>query len=375
MEISYRISWRRDSGGGGGCDSNTVEQEILLDGEGSMTCQAGCSGTITPMSYVCTDFSITENWSFGENRIPYVFSSTSSSTVTIGFSGNAWISPFNSRWNIPTTFSLARRNDTGHINSTPRAITSPVIRLQHGCSHTLPIAVSDPDGDIVRCRWAVGTECGGICNRFPGAILDSTTCTFTYEANGGIGFNAAAIVIEDFLPGSSEPLSSVALQFLIFVFTSTDSCSRQPQFIPPTLLGGTCVVIPSGATFTTQIIASSGGQSVSITEFQTTSPLGLRRSEIQQVSGTNNYFINITWTPQPDQENQTHLFCYTAINSGGQASEQTCIQLLAGFNPPTPVPDSALPNQALVHPFNTTWNLSFDQPIQRPSLAAFIQLF
>ena len=375
MEVSYRISWRRNSGAGGSCSSSTVEQETLLRGEGSMTCRAGCSGTITPMSYICTDFSETENWSFGENRLSYIFSSTSSSTLTIGFSGNAWISPFSSSWSIPATFSLTIRNDTGNINSSPRAITSPVIRLQHGCNHTLQIAVSDPDGDIVRCRWAVGSECGGICNRFPGAVLDTNTCTFTYEANRGTGFNAAAIMIEDFLPDSLEPLSSVALQFLVLVFSSTESCSHQPQFIPPTILGGACVAIPNGATFTTQIIASSGGESVSTTEFQTTSPLGLRRSEIQQVPGTNNYFINITWTPEPSQENQTHLFCYTAVNSGGLVSAQNCIQFLSGSNPPQTVPNTALPNQALVHPLNTTWRVSFNQLIQRPSLPAFIQFF
>ena len=341
MEIFYHISWRRNSGAGGSCSSTTVEQEILLRGEGNLQCQAGCAGTITPMSYICTDFSETENWSFGENRLSYIFSGTSSSTLTIGFSGGAWIAPFSSSWNLPTTFSLARRNDTGLVNSSPRAITSPVIRLQEGCNHTLRLAVSDPDGDIVRCRWAVGSsECGGICDEFPGAILDPDTCTFTYEASRGTGFNAVAIMIEDFLPGSSEPLSSVALQFLVFVFSSNESCSSQPEFIPPTPMGGTCVAIPSGATFTTQIIAISGGQSSSITEFQTTSPLGLRRSGIQQIPGTNNYFINVTWTPQPNQEGQTHLFCYTAINSAGQVSEQTCIQLASGSSSGLCVPNT-----------------------------------
>ena len=341
-----------------------------------MTCWAGCSGTITEMSFICTGFSDTENWSVGENQLSYIFSSISSSAITVGFSGIARVSGFNIRWNLPTTFSLMKRNDTGPINSTPRAISYPVIRLQHGCSHTLPIPVNDPDGDIVRCRWAVGSnECGDICNRFPGAILDSTTCTFTYEANGATGYNAAAIMIEDFIPGSLEPLSSVALQFVIFVFTSTESCSRQPQFISPTLLGGTCLAIPSGATFTTQIIASSGGQSVSVTQFQITSPLGLRRSEIQQVPATDIYFINITWTPQPDQENKTHLFCYTAINSGGAASEKICVQLFPGFSSPQADLSFASPNQDIVHPYNTIWTLSFDQLIQRPSSTAFVRFF
>ena len=53
-------------------------------------------------------------------------------------------------------FSLIVRNDAGQINSSPRAITAPVVRLQEGCNHTLTLPVSDPDGDIIRCRWAVG---------------------------------------------------------------------------------------------------------------------------------------------------------------------------------------------------------------------------
>ena len=369
MEITYHISWRRNFGSDHFCDANAVEQQTVKRGQGSLVCQAGCSGTIAPMSFICTDFSETENWSFGENRILHTFSSVSSSTVTIGFFGNAWISPFG-RWSLTTTYFLNRGSSTGGINSSPRAVTSPVIRLQHGCNHTLPIAVSDPDGDIVRCRWAVGSECSSVCNQFPGAILDPISCSFNYEANGNTGYNAAAIMIEDFLPGSSEPLSSVGMQFLVFVFTSTESCSRQPQFILPTILGGTCLAISSGATFTTQIIASSGGQSSSIIEFQTTSPLGLRRSGIQQTPGTNNYFVNITWTPQPNQEGETYLFCFTAVNSGGVASEQNCIQLIAGLS--LPQVDQALPNQTLVHPFTTNWTLVFDQPIQRPSSPAFL---
>ena len=376
MEITYRVSWRRDYDDGESCSATTVEQRTLLSGQGfgSLTCSSGCTGTITPLSYICTDFSLVENWSFGENHVVYTFPSTSTS-VTIGFSGDAWIEPFNSGWNVPTTFSLTRRNDTGRINSTPCAITSPVIRLQEGCNHTLPIAVIDPDGDIVRCRWGIGSECGGICNSFPGAILDSSTCTFTYEANRGTGFSAAAIVIEDFLPGSLKPLSSVALQFLISIFASTESCSSQPQFVPPTTIKGSCVAIPSGTTFFTQIIANSGRASASITELQTAPPLGLSRSEIQRIQETDNYFVNITWTPQANQENQIHQFCYTAVTSDGLASEQNCIKFLVGTFPPQPSLNSAFPNQALVHPNHTTWTILFDQEIRRPSIAASVRFF
>ena len=193
MEITYHISWRRNTAEGGFCTETVVMDADVIRCGGTLNCQAGCSGQVASGTYICTDFSLSENWSFGENRVTYDFSGSAGNTVTIGFSGIAWISPFGTSWNVPTTFSLVRRNDTGQINSTPRAKTSPVIRLQEGCNHTFPVAVSDPDGDIVRCRWALGSECGGICNGFPGAELDSTTCTFTYEANRGAGFQAAAI--------------------------------------------------------------------------------------------------------------------------------------------------------------------------------------
>ena len=58
------------------------------------------------------------------------------------------------------------RNDTGKINSSPRAITYPVLRLQQGCNNIIVLAVSDPDDDIIWCRWALGTEFAGICSKF-----------------------------------------------------------------------------------------------------------------------------------------------------------------------------------------------------------------
>ena len=339
-----------------------------------MVCQYGCSGTITTMSYICTDFSIDENWSFGENRLAFNFTDRTEDTIAIGFTGGCWISPLGCSWNISTTFSLNIRNDTGQINSSPRAITTPVLRLQQGCNHTIPLAVSDPDGDIIRCRWAVGRECASVCNvtAFPGAQLDSDTCTIHYEANRGARYWAAAVMIEDFIPGSLQPLSSVAFQFLVLVVASTDPCSQQPELIDPTPPQGSCVAVPPGTTFTTQLTATSGSSSASITEIQTVSPIGTRRGELEHNTGTSIYYINITWTPAADQQNETHSFCYIAVNSEGLASEQSCIQLLVGYHPPALLPDTATPNQQLVHSSNTTWYIEFDRNIQRPVIPSYI---
>ena len=132
---------------------------------------------------------------------------------------------------VSTTFSLVTRVDTGTINSSPRISSSLPLRLQQGCSYTIPLPVSDPDDDTIRCRWASGTECGSVCSRFTGAMLDGDSCTITYSANNGTGHKVAAIMIEDFAPGSStHPLSSVALQFLVLVVSASQPCSAKTQY-------------------------------------------------------------------------------------------------------------------------------------------------
>ena len=369
MRISYHVSWRRSSSEGGNCDSSTVSSDTLIGG-GSLNCQYGCSGTISQMSYYCTDYSTEEDWSFGERQIMYNFTGLNANTITIGFTGCCWISPFNSDWNISTTFSIIPREDTGRINSSPRAITSPVIRLQLGCNHTIALAVTDPDGDVIRCRWAVGRECGEICIQYPGAVLDSDSCTIIYEATRGTGVGAVALMIEDFIPGSQHPLSSVALQFLALVFASNEPCSLQPEFINPTLPSGLCLAIPPGATFSTQLVATSHSATVSIAEIQTVSPRGTSRGELQQIQGTNNYYVNITWTPTDSQQNDTHLFCFTAVNSEGLASEQSCLEFLTGQYPPTLHP---FPGRPKVHPSDTILSIRIDGNIQRPMKIAFIR--
>ena len=266
------------------------------------------------------------------------------------------------------------RNDTGNINSTPRAITAPVIRLLEGCNHTLSLAVSDPDGDIVRCRWAQGAECAGLCGQFPGAILYFNTCVITYHANMGARYWGAAIMLEDFAPGSSTPLSSVALQFLVLVIPNTiGSCFQMPVFVQPTIPDSACVAVPPGATLTTQLVANSSSPGASIVEIQTVPPIGTRVGVLTQISDSNSYYVNVTWTPTSSQQNQTHMFCFTAVGSDLQASGQTCIDLLTGYFPPAPVPATNVPYQQLVHPSNTTWRVRFDANIQRSSITANIK--
>ena len=242
MEISYYVSWEQD-GISNECNSSTVEDGDLLESSDSIDCLYSCSGVITKMSYNCTCYSVEDNWSFGHNQLTHVFNHTSDvDTVTIGSLGTSWSSEINGSWNISATFSLVTRNDTSQINSSPHVLIPPLIHLQEGCEHDIPLSVSDPDNDTVRCRWAVGRECKGICNKFPGGILDPDSCTIKYFANYGTGVKAVAIMIEDYIPGSTHPLSSVALQFLVSVSSSSQTCSSNGGYFRPYV-----IVHPSNA--------------------------------------------------------------------------------------------------------------------------------
>ena len=77
----------------------------------------------------------------------------------------------------------------------------------------------------------MGSECSSVCNKFPGATLDTSMCSITYTANYGTGIKVVAIMIEDYAPGSPHHLlSSVALQFLVLVYSSSQSCSTQTEY-------------------------------------------------------------------------------------------------------------------------------------------------
>ena len=233
IEISYYVSWEQNDTSHE-CNSSAIENGDLLDGSDSIDCLYSCSGVIRKLSYICTCYSAEDNWSFGKNQLTHVFNDTTDiNTVTIGSIGGFWSSEISGTWNISTTFSLATRSDTGRINSSPRAVTVPLLHLQEGCEHTIPLGVSDPDNDTIRCRWAVGEECKGICNQFPGAFLDSNSCTIKYHANYETGIKAVAVMIEDYAPGSSHPLSSVALQFLVEVFSSPHPCPVNADYFKP----------------------------------------------------------------------------------------------------------------------------------------------
>ena len=83
-------------------------------------------------------------------------------------------------------------------------------------------------------------------------------CNLLYKANEATGLYAVALQIEDFASNTDTvPLSSIPLQFVVEVYSSSLPCgSHQPQIIR----GTRCVEVSS--TYLERIVALSGGSSI-----------------------------------------------------------------------------------------------------------------
>ena len=146
-----------------------------------------------------------------------------------------------------------------------------------------------------------------------------------------------------------------------------------PTFIPPTPYDGSCIAIPSGHTLSLRLVTNSGFEGDTISEIQTVSPAGLIKSAVFSDEAPSVFYVNITWSPMPQQENDIHLFCFTATNTGRLSSSQSCVQLLPGHFPPAPLAGTASPNMATnVHPSQHSFQVEFDRPVKRTSFPAFI---
>ena len=72
-----------------------------------------------------------------------------------------------------------------------------------------------------------------------------------------------ALQIEDFASATDTvPLSSVPLQFLIRVFSSTAPCTRRPELVEPTRVDGSCIGVPLNTTWHEPLVAQSGAEGV-----------------------------------------------------------------------------------------------------------------
>lgn len=86
--ITYKVSFI-----GHICNSISIFNGTLVDGGGNFECFEGCSGNlISPVSYYCTDYSVVDNWAYGQRTFNVTFPSTSDNLYTFGYSSCCWAS-------------------------------------------------------------------------------------------------------------------------------------------------------------------------------------------------------------------------------------------------------------------------------------------
>ena len=240
LQVRQRYSWRR---GSQYCDQNTINAQGTIGG-GSCTCAppGPCpSWVILTTTTICTDFSGPLDVSSGE------YYTTETLPLNIAFSvyfySSAWFAQLyvgaNSGWSVTNRINTAVRPD-GYLNSSPVAVTLPIIYKQINIQQVHVIQMSDFDGtDILKCRWSTSSgninnadECGGVCLGVPGANLIQTNCTIVFTLTTPNWYAAVALQIEDYYNTAAvTPMSSVPLQFLFYGYPAPGGCATPPQII------------------------------------------------------------------------------------------------------------------------------------------------
>lgn len=370
VNMTIKLGWRR--GGVALCSQSSVLTGDLPIGDAGLNTLPG-SLTGTFNGVYCTDFSETEDWSYGQRTMSVIYRPPYTRNNKIVYSGNAWIGLLNggSNWYLSTTVNLQLQNHTNKVNQSPLTSMSPLIRIQAGCYAEVRIPVEDADGDVIKCRWAVGLECGDSCNLATNVALDSKNCLLKFNLTRSIGFYAIKLQIEDFATSNAtEAISSIPLQFLVQAYASTQPCSREkPFFVDPTKKDKHCVGIPSATIYNDIIVAGSNDRLAQVSEIQTVSPPGMIKSQLNSIANSTLKYVNVTWNPSSIG---VSIFCFTAVTSSYLTSEQRCISLAAGYNEPVHIDESMNPRNQ-VSPNQTEWSILSDKNITRPRFPAYIR--
>ncbi|CAF1445970.1 unnamed protein product [Adineta steineri] len=380
VQVRERWSWNRITYY---CDDSTIAAHTSIAPGGYVY---GVSGSYAPWAAMntlinCTDYSAALTVTSGEHFETQTF--PLNIAFSIGFVSGNWFGTLavgsNGGWSVVCQINTALRPD-GYINSSPIAVTLPIIYKQVNIQQVHVVQMSDFDGtDILRCRWSTSSsntngydECSGVCSGIPGASLIYDNCTLVFTLYHADQYAAAALQIEDYYSSSSStPMSSVPLQFLFYGYnlSSTLNCTT-----PPAIIGNrpnrACIGTPIGSNVTEYIIVQVYCPGHAITDLVSSAPTGMKKSAIIN-SSPNVYEIILSWIPIQAQYGP-QSFCAGAIDSISLQSNQWCITFLVGFDSPdiirpTMVQGSASPI-GTVFQNQTLFSIQTTKAVNRPTL-------
>ena len=256
-------------------------------------------------------------------------------------------------------------------NNSPTFKLPPLWLIMSGCGNqSIDLAPIDPDGDIVRCRWATEEEAGGAVfqpAKHPSISLDQN-CIVHYDGtldSVAIGVKPIALMMED-IDMLGNVKSSIPVQFLGQVWTpmvqrngalipnatpypkwfpevdhhvrhtrdthvmsrmlhdgrakrsEPSYCTSVPIFVEPTpdddaLFGGNSGTV----TFTLKAESPNGP----ITSFQYQAPSGLICSEVVNDQATCTFILT-----EEQMNIEDYSFCYDAVDVLGMVSNRRCLR-------------------------------------------------
>ena len=211
------------------CSSPTdIGSSKITTGNAALESENGPNWKVSTFT-ICKDYSIENNWQGGERTALQNVITTE--TIHARFVDGCWsndifLTPSTNLnscdWFYDIYIDLKQRSDTGKINSSPQTTADFPIFLSTDCSglqQAYVIPVSDPDGDIVKCR-CYNNDC------FSGLIMNENACSFTFNPTN-VGVYGIYITIEDFAPNNqSVALTSVPLVIAAYVVNDPSKCCK-----------------------------------------------------------------------------------------------------------------------------------------------------
>ncbi|XP_023201482.1 uncharacterized protein LOC111610788 [Xiphophorus maculatus] len=263
---------------------------------------------------------------------------------------------------VSSTFELhldrRKRSDINKPGSSPRTNIIPLVRVPSNCQRNINLLVSDPDGDDIRCRYAVYPECI-ICTP-PSVLSLSSSCSLSFSPTNSSneGPYVVQMMVEDFprqnitltedgggweVTTTSDAMNRIPIQFVFTVDPAAPSCTEGeylPRFLPPTPEHG--AQFSTNDSETLEIIVRAEATQAETTEILISGPAGVTKSS----SGSGNF--TLTWTPVASDRGLNKTLCFVVqANSSGSVyqSDLRCVLVTAVSHPSTTTPPLTTTNQ------------------------------
>ncbi|KAI4785587.1 hypothetical protein KUCAC02_037672, partial [Chaenocephalus aceratus] len=311
------------------------------------------------------------------------------SQFQLELTGSDWIHNNNGIifWRAVTGVELRNRSDIGQVNTSPQTTILPALRVPSNCRRDFHLLDFDPDGDVVRCRYASSSlsECTDCTTPSVLSLSESCILSFSPTRSANEGPYIVQMVMEDFPRQTisltrnggltvTSAISKIPVQFAVRVDPAVPSCTEGlylPRFLTPTPANKAQLYAPVNQTLSISVNAEA---IVSTTlELLFSGPHNTNKSSL----GAGRFLLR--WTPSQEEDGESHPICFVvqSITSSitrsttKYQSELRCVIVTVGNEPTisTAVPSTTTPvaTSTITTPTTTTTTTTTQHSTTIPS--------